>query len=419
MTIIVFEDSLVTQLYPLTLGRAAYSIQCGGMCLADWLEQQDVSVRGIVRPHLQAWQAGEFPRFAGQPDTKQLSQQANPRLFINARLVPCQSTFAYLRQLVLRQTPCVIRQGETVIAALTPADCTSSTLTTPNDVQSFLSSEAVDALPIVEQPMPLLSYPSDLIHQHMNCFAENLNHRIEQGDYHEVQDGVYVARNAEVSRMIDVDTSNGPVVVDAGASIKAFSCLRGPTYLAAMSRVNEHAVIRPGVHVGTMSKVGGEIEASVIEAFTNKQHLGYLGHSYLGRWVNLGAGTSNSNLKNTYGSIRIEVEGRRVDTGLQFMGCVVGDYTKTAINTSIFTGKVIGAGSMVYGFVTTDVPSFVNYARTFGEITEQSPQVVATTQKRVFLRRGIEQQPWHVQLLEDMYEIASEGRQLADKPVSL
>ena len=177
--------------------------------------------------------------------------------------------------------------------------------------------------------------------------------------------------------------------------------------------------LKPGVSVGPMSKVGGEIEASVIEAFSNKQHTGYLGHSYLGRWVNLGAGTSNSNLKNTYGTVRMDVAGRRIDTGMQFMGCVIGDFTKSAINTGIFTGKLIGSCSMLYGFVTTNVPSFVNYARSFGEVTELSPLIMAQTQKRAFLRRGIEQQDWHVRLLHDMYEIASAGRQLADRPVSL
>jgi len=186
-----------------------------------------------------------------------------------------------------------------------------------------------------------------------------------------------------------------------------------------LSVVNEHALIKPGVSVGPMCKIGGEVEASVIDGFSNKQHLGYLGHSYLGRWVNLGAGTSNSNLKNTYGTVRMDLADRRVDTGLQFMGCVVGDFTKSAINTAIFTGKLVGCCSMLYGFVTTNVPSFVNFARSFGEVTDLSPEVMAQTQKRVFLRRGIEQQVWHVRLLHDMHQLVAAGRQLADRPVSL
>ena len=93
-------------------------------------------------------------------------------------------------------------------------------------------------------------------------------------------------------------------------------------------------------------------------------HHGYLGHSYLGSWVNFGAGTSNSDLKNTYGPVNMEYRGRKIGTGMQFVGCFVGDYVKTAINTSIFTGKTIGVCSMVYGFVTANVPAFCNYAKT-------------------------------------------------------
>ena len=233
----------------------------------------------------------------------------------------------------------------------------------PEQLAAFLRHPSITSLPILEHRLPLLSFPHELIHRHVDTMGENLEHRIRTGHYREVRDGVFLASNAELAEWVDTDTSQGPIVAEAGSVIKPFACLRGPLYLGAMSRVNEHAVLKPGVSVGTMSKVGGEIEASVIEAFSNKQHTGYLGHSYLGRWVNLGAGTSNSNLKNTYGTVRMDVAGRRIDTGMQFMGCVIGDFTKSAINTGIFTGKLIGCCSMLYGFVTTNVPSFVNYAR--------------------------------------------------------
>ena len=109
------------------------------------------------------------------------------------------------------------------------------------------------------------------------------------------------------------------------------------------------------------------MEAAVVEPYSNKQHHGFLGHSYLGSWINLGAGTCNSDLKNTYGTVNMEYPGGKAATGMQFLGCVMGDYSKTAINTGIFTGKVIGVCSMMYGFVTSNVPSYVNYARLFGQ----------------------------------------------------
>ena len=149
-----------------------------------------------------------------------------------------------------------------------------------------------------------------------------------------------------------------------------FTYLVGPVHVGARSRIIERASLKEHVCIGETCKIGGEVEASIIESYTNKQHHGFLGHSWVGSWVNLGAGTSNSDLKNTYGEVRLEYPHRRVETGMQFLGCIIGDYAKSAINTSIFTGKIIGVSSMLYGFVGSNVPSFCNYARSFGQITE-------------------------------------------------
>jgi glucose-1-phosphate thymidylyltransferase len=139
----------------------------------------------------------------------------------------------------------------------------------------------------------------------------------------------------------------------------------------------------------------------------------------VGSWVNLGAGTCNSDLKNTYGLVSMEYDGCKVSTGMQFIGCIIGDYSKTAINTSIFTGKTIGTCSMVYGFVTTNVPSFVNYARSFGQVTEIPVDVEIAAQARMFKRRHVAQRPCDLQLLHDIYELTRHERQLANEPLSL
>ena len=115
----------------------------------------------------------------------------------------------------------------------------------------------------------------------------------------------------------------------------------------------------------------------------------------------------------------MEYSGAKVKTGMQFVGSFIGDYVKTAINTSIFTGKTIGACSMLYGFITTNVPSFVNYARTFGQVTEAAADTLISTQARMFSRRNVEQRPCDIQLLRDIYEMTKHERQLASEPLSL
>jgi glucose-1-phosphate thymidylyltransferase len=253
----------------------------------------------------------------------------------------------------------------------------------------------------------------------MAAIADSLAFRIESGAYKEIADGVFAAAGATLGQYCVTDTSKGPVLLDEEAVVGPYSFLRGPAYLGPKARVIEHSAIKDAVAVGHTTKIGGEIEASIVEPYSNKQHHGFLGHSYLGSWINLGAGTSNSDLKNTYGPVKMEYRGEQVATGMQFCGCILGDYSKSAINTGIFTGKTVGCCSMLYGFVTTNVPSFVNYARLFGQVTELPPEVMIATQQRMFSRRNVTQRDCDIALIHAMYDLTRNERQLAGEPLAL
>jgi len=214
------------------------------------------------------------------------------------------------------------------------------------------------------------------------------------------------------------DTQEGPIVLDKGATVGPYCYLSGPAYLGRNARVIEHAAIKDNVSLGHTTKIGGEVEASIIEAYTNKQHHGFLGHSYLGSWINLGAGTCNSDLKNTYGEVKMDYAGQRVATGMQFVGAIIGDYSKTAVNTSIFTGKTIGVCSMVYGYVTTNVSGFCNYARLFGQETVLPPEVMIATQARMFARRNVPQRPCDKQLITNMFALTTPEDHIRDEPLT-
>jgi glucose-1-phosphate thymidylyltransferase len=235
--------------------------------------------------------------------------------------------------------------------------------------------------------------------------------RLKHGEYTEIMDGVFGKSGVKIGAYAVVDASQGPIVMEENVRVGPFCLLSGPVYAGAGARVLEHAALKDGVSLGHTVKIGGEVEASVIEPYTNKQHHGFLGHSYLGSWINLGAGTCNSDLKNTYGKINIHYGDHKVATGMQFLGCFIGDYSKTAINTSIFTGKVIGVCSMMYGFVTSNVPSYVNYARLFGQTSLLPPDVMINTQKRMFDRRKVSQRECDKQLIRDMYDLTIDERQ--------
>ena len=152
---------------------------------------------------------------------------------------------------------------------------------------------------------------------------------------------------AAVEPQVVLDTRNGPIMLAPGVEVRAFSRLVGPLAIARDTRVLGGQI--SGSAVGPRCVVHGEVSATLFLGYSNKAHDGFLGHSVIGRWVNLGAGTTNSNLKNTYGPVRVTLGGQRHETGLQFMGSLIGDHVKTAIGTMLPTGCVIGAGANLFG----------------------------------------------------------------------
>lgn len=411
MSVILFEDDRVSQLYPITIGKAAFHIHCGSYRLWDLAATLGLSLRCIVRPHLrpvlEADTAGVATSF---------QNGSTPTLLLNARLVPSTALAARLAAWLKEGRPGIVRHGEDVAAVLLPpGSIPPADGSSPADLAAYLAKLDLPAKPL---ELPLFEYPHDVVRQHLLIFKDNLSQRLAGGGYQEIADGVFAAPGATLGQYVVTDTRNGPLVLETGASIGPHCYLSGPAHIGPRARVLEHAAIKDHVTLGHTTKIGGEVEASIVEPYTNKQHHGFLGHSYLGSWINLGAGTCNSDLKNTYGQVNMEYQGRKVATGMQFIGAIVGDYAKTAINTGIFTGKTIGACSMIYGFVTTNVASFVNYARLFGQVTVAPVEVMAATQARMFARRNVAQRPCDIQLLHDMFRLTHHERQLAGEPLA-
>ncbi|HNX00730.1 MAG TPA: putative sugar nucleotidyl transferase [Candidatus Cloacimonadota bacterium] len=173
---------------------------------------------------------------------------------------------------------------------------------------------------------------------------------------------VWIGEGVEIKPGVVIDASEGPVVIDENAMIMANAVIIGPTYIGKGSIIKVAAKIYEGSTIGPMCKIGGEIEDSIIHGYSNKQHDGFLGHSYLGEWVNIGADTNNSDLKNNYGHVKMYSypEGNKINTGLQFLGCVLGDHTKLGINCSINTGCVTGTACNLYGkdLISDYIPDF-------------------------------------------------------------
>lgn len=168
-----------------------------------------------------------------------------------------------------------------------------------------------------------------------------------------------IAAGARVWPGVVISTETGPVMIDRHAQIRPGSFLEGPCYVGP-GTIIDGAKVRPGCSFGPACRIGGEVEASVFQGYANKQHEGFIGHSYVGEWVNLGALTTNSDLKNAYEPVRVFYGGRPVDTGLLKVGCFVGDHAKTAIGTLLNTGTRIGtfANWFESGLSPREIPAF-------------------------------------------------------------
>ncbi|MGE0439910.1 MAG: hypothetical protein AB7L66_13635 [Gemmatimonadales bacterium] len=196
-----------------------------------------------------------------------------------------------------------------------------------------------------------------------------------------------VVRTASVEPQVVFDVRKGPIILEPDSVVRAGSRLEGPLYLGPHSWLLGGSV-RQSV-IGPHCRVHGEMTSTVMIGYANKSHDGFVGHTIIGQWANLGAGTITSNLKNTYGPIRLDLPNGRIETGRNNLGSLVGDHAKTGIGTLLSTGTVVGAGANVIG------PSIPRAVRpfTWDGIETLTLGGFLTIARRVMPRRGVDVTP--------------------------
>ena len=270
MNILLFEDKMVSRLNPVTLGRPAYEILCGSYRLVD-LASRLGDVRALVRPHLKNVVESNYPAIFSPPaDNRELNV-----LSLNARLVPSVKSIERLQSFVEKQEPCIIKSGDSMVAAILPPEKQAAVSKSAAGLKALWDD--LPKTPLVEMDFPLFEYPHDIVRYNMAILAENLQDRLEKDAYRKGGEGLFLAQGAQLGEYVTVDVSKGPIILEREASVGPFSYLRGPVYLGAKAKVNEHASLKDGVCLGHTTKVGGEVEASVIEPYSNKQHYGFFG----------------------------------------------------------------------------------------------------------------------------------------------
>ena len=348
---ILFEDSGASLLTPLADLRPTFDIIVGALTLREKYEHYlGLRItRTIVRDYLRD---SEYLALGSLPISGVV-------LLLNARAV-CDASFAA----AIKAMPVnsVLMKGATVVAAL----CTVDLRTTVDDLNEQLP--AIAALQVTQSDVPMIDRPWDVVRDFSVALRSDVGviaRRSKRGatslrGVHVLKPkALFKANSSRTYPGVVINAEAGPVIICAGAQIMPNAYIEGPCVIRPHAVVKPHASISNAT-IGMHCRIGGEIHTSTFHAYVNKQHEGFAGHSYFAPWVNLGAGTITSNLKNTYGNIRTVFDGKSADTGMQFLGTIAGDHAKFGINTMLNTGTIVGVGGNVVGagFPDKSIPPF-------------------------------------------------------------
>lgn len=202
-----------------------------------------------------------------------------------------------------------------------------------------------------------------------------------------------VAADADLAGPVYLDLREGPIRLESRVRVEPFTRLRGPLVARWGTRL-VGSDVGAGSSIGPHCRVHGEVESSVFLGFSNKAHEGFVGHSYVGEWVNLGAGTTTSDLKNNYGLVRLRVADEAVETGLLKLGALIGDHVKTGIGTLLPTGAWIGPGTNLYGTRGPAPPYLPAFSWGSGSLQETHRlEAFLESARRVMERRGVRMEP--------------------------
>jgi UDP-N-acetylglucosamine diphosphorylase/glucosamine-1-phosphate N-acetyltransferase len=387
MRIVLFEDSHAEDLNPVALLRPVFELICGRDCLRRrlqrWFPMAEFGV--CVRP----WLAESYSE--AQPEIRVNDRhwiQQGTVLLINGRWLP---------ERRLSPLDLLTHQAGYVDGVAAWLMCEGDDIAGLLDVNEVISSTPfANSARIVPACGQFIRYPWDLINQNSaqlirDFTDEGVSQSVARDHVQILGDpaDVYLSPQASIDPYVVIDTRSGPVSVDRDAQIQSFTRIEGPCHIGRGTQVFR-ALIRQGTTIGEHCRVGGEIEESILHGFVNKYHEGFLGHSYVCPWVNLGAMSSTSDLKNDYSTVKVPLSGLMVDSELTKIGSFIGDHSKAALDSMFNTGSSVGVMTTVVSggrLLPRHVPSFSNVL--WGEIEAAFDLEKALDVARVvMLRRG-------------------------------
>ena len=417
MIIALFEDERYNNFLPITYTRAVFDIRIG---LYTFLERARKHLGKIDSIYTRSYLSEIYKEERGIDAN--VDYQDEGILLVNSRVLLTERFAQLLKTKAEKLSEYIIVKEDTIVAIKTRGEIASKLLTylVKEDYDHFNEQAYKISNKLSMNKIALFNYPWQIIHHNSDTIKadfKELRGKPWQSEpdprcviYGNHKD-IYIGRNTVIEAYVVLDATQGPIYIDDDVKICSGTRIEGPTYIGKGTKIMSNSLIREGSNIGPICRIGGEIEESIIHGYTNKYHTGFIGHSYIGEWVNLGALTTNSDLKNTYGTVRLNLNGSRIDTNNRKIGCFIGDMTKTSIGTLIYTGKTIGISSHLHGVVYEDVPSFTIYAKTLGlDPVELRLESAIETQRRMMARRGLNLTRTRERLIRYLYTLTQAER---------
>jgi len=257
----------------------------------------------------------------------------------------------------------------------------------------------------------LCSWPWDLISGLKNVLQHQLKLKNKVPKEVKVigKNPIFVDESSNICQGTVLDASSGSIYIGP-ESVIGQSSIIGPAYVGELTQLKPYSTINNS-YIGNNCRIGGEIDSSIILDYSNKSHFGYLGHSYVGEWVNIGANTTTSDLKMTYGTVSMKIGDEKKDTGITKLGSFFGDMSKTSIGTNIYCGMRIGISTHLYGNIANDVPSYVIYGQGIGsENAEMDVSSAIKFQKRMMSRRNINMSAHYENMMKTIFDMTIKER---------
>ena len=361
-TMMLFEDHHVNRLLPLVYFRPVYDLRCGMNTLREKIQRSYANATMALhcRGSLAALLRIRYPGLQVNELSAQRCLLVNGRLLADDRLA---------QVIPLAGNDTVYTKNGSVVAARVSGKHLDQLIPALSRV---LSLDDFSGLTQQEVDVTLIRFPWELVSNNGEQIAADIAHTagwtvsnrirgtVYDGAFLMNRESIYIDEGATVKPGTVLDAEGGPIYIGRNAKVFPNATIEGPAYVGDGSLIKIGAKIYENTSIGEMCKVGGEVEESIIHSYSNKQHDGFLGHAYLGMWVNLGADTNNSDLKNNYSTVRVILNGEEVDTGSMFVGLIMGDHSKSGINTMFNTGTVVGVGCNVFGggYPPKYIPSF-------------------------------------------------------------